>query len=228
MEKKAAEPWQHVHKCSGSLVDKNWVMTAPACVEGNIENLLVVAGAADLRAGLLLKQTREVAEKHIQTNINSHLALIRLKTPLDFGASVNATVLTDSAGKVIDDPREMKALGWGHPGSGLVERLRIITVNENKQTCQSLIPMQLCWVVSYPGVCQGDVGGALIYPALNSANQIIYVQIGVIAPYVDSCASKNDQAHFLWLRTRCDWIARIVGHKGQGKLVFSPQYTQVE
>ncbi|CAJ0576319.1 unnamed protein product, partial [Mesorhabditis spiculigera] len=177
MEKKEGEPWQQIHNCSGTIIDKNWVLTSLECVaKVDLTKLVVIAGVAELRTASLLKQTREVTEKRSPPKIPSiggwstrtpEIALLRLKEPLSFGDSVQPVFLAKDAHKFEQDKKRLTALGWGQPGSDPKERLRAIFVN-GESGCESLTelsPGYFCAVpTSFPGICQGDVGGPLMHP----------------------------------------------------------------
>ncbi|CAJ0569604.1 unnamed protein product, partial [Mesorhabditis spiculigera] len=177
MEKKEGEPWPQIHNCSGTIIDKNWVLTSLECVaEVDLTKLVVIAGVAELRTASLLKQTREVTEKRSPPKIPSiggwltrtpEIALLRLNEPLSFGDSVQPVFLAMDAHKFAQDKKRLTALGWGQPGSDPKERLRAIFVN-GESGCESLTelsPGYFCAVpTSFPGICQGDVGGPLMHP----------------------------------------------------------------
>ncbi|CAJ0564948.1 unnamed protein product, partial [Mesorhabditis spiculigera] len=214
MEKIAAQPWQQFHRCAGTIIDKVWILTTQECVPGDgmpnlRSSLVVVAGVTDLRAASLLKQVREIAESFVHDGV----ALVRLKQPLDFGKSVNVVILPSSSEKMLRDPKMMKALGFGQPEKS-VERLRIITVNEDKKHCDGADHVLNCWTVSQPGMCLQDDGGPLMYPSLTGDVKIVYVQLGINMYAGDGpCDKPGDNAIFLRVSEYCQWIETTVGRK---------------
>ncbi|CAJ0564946.1 unnamed protein product, partial [Mesorhabditis spiculigera] len=123
--------WQLIYVCSGTIIDKDWVVTPSECVvDIPTKDLVVIAGVTDLRTTSELKQVRAVADRRMHTGTGT------LQEPLALGNSVRPTLIprmkkTDSEGSSINqfekDLTWMKALGWGQSvEEGLPEQLSVV------------------------------------------------------------------------------------------------------
>lgn len=185
-----AWPWQTGLKrspdtlifCGGSLVNKEWVVTASHCVydmlKANSDTVLIaVLGEFD-------KANKEEQEISIRTkkiimhpnynprSLDYDIALIKLETPLeDFSVYIRPVCLPSSDTK-FDEQSKCYVTGFGRleQGGELAGMLRMAKIPlVSKETCeaaygaQKLTDRMICAGFPKGGIdaCQGDSGGPL-------------------------------------------------------------------
>ena len=185
-----AWPWQtglrrtpeDIIFCGGSLINKEWVVTASHCVydmlKENSETVLIaVLGEFD-------KANKEEQEISIKTkkiimhpqydpqSLDYDIALIKLETPLkDFSACVRPVCLPSSDTK-FDEQSKCYVTGFGKTlqGGDLAVTLRMAKVPlVSKETCEvaygekKITDRMICAGFPEGGIdaCQGDSGGPL-------------------------------------------------------------------
>ncbi len=163
------------HFCGGSLIKKNWVLTAAHCVRSGTSSLRVKIGLLNLKDNtgvetFTAKQVIVHPQNNSSTNEND-LALINLD-----GESKFAPVILNNT--TIDIPdEESKApiattMGWGTTSEGGKISQKLLKVDVplvNSKNCANAYPgktdkTMICAGYQKGGKdsCQGDSGGPLI------------------------------------------------------------------
>ncbi|KAM9316694.1 plasminogen [Gastrophryne carolinensis] len=172
-------PWQvslrtslNLHFCGGSLIDRQWVVTAKHCLERSSRpsSYKVQVGIHKEVSSEPSKQSRDVEKIFLEPS-NADLALLKLKSPVLYTDEVLPICLPPKY-YVVPDKSECYVTGWGETqGTGKAGVLKEagFPVIENK-VCNKpeylnnkVTTRELCAGNIYGGVdsCQGDSGGPL-------------------------------------------------------------------
>jgi len=195
------------HTCGGSILSKNYILTAAHCViNADADRLTIRAGSNDRLSGGVLAQVAEVIIHEGYGNFLNDVALLRLESPLIFSSSIQPIDLPS-----VDTPADVDVIisGWGrikHQGD-VPRYLKYNTLQSiSLDRCDELIgwgvQSELCLIHEADnGACNGDSGGPAIYN-----NQVVGVAGFVWSACGTSYPDGYARVHFHneWIRNNSD------------------------
>ncbi|MEE6481445.1 hypothetical protein FKM82_012869 [Ascaphus truei] len=205
------------HKCGGSLIKENWILTAGQCFISESVDL------KDYEAWLGVHNIYSKTEKHKQVlNISqlvygpkgSNLVLLKLSRPAILNANVNIIKLPNY-GCTIPEKTTCVVYGWGHTGTnnydGQLQQANLLIVenekcNEHHKGKININESEICarGETAHTGPCEQDYGGPLVC----EENKTNLVQ-GVIIPG-RGCALQNRPNIFVRVAFYAKWIHKIM------------------
>ena len=217
-------PWQASlqgseggHFCGGSLIDKDWVLTAAHCVEDQSPQALRVRiGITDLNGDG--GETRKISGIAIHPGYaqgeSTDIALLKLASPV---TNIKPVSLADNTVMEQSGSAGVNAMvsGWGNmstTGDDFPNKLMKVEVPlVSNQVCNSaeayggqVASTELCAGLAQGGKdsCQGDSGGPLVIKHNNA-----WVQAGVVS-WGDGCAVANKYGVYARVSSFNDWISK--------------------
>ncbi|XP_004632967.2 neutrophil elastase [Octodon degus] len=204
------------HFCGGTLIARNFVMSAAHCVNGlNFQSVQVVLGAHNLQRR---ERTRQIfAVQRIFENgfdpsmLLNDIVILQLNGSATINANVQVAQLP-AQGRGVENGARCLAMGWGRLGTNRPTPSVLQELNVTVVTSQCRRRVNVCTLVPRrrrAGICFGDSGGPLVCNGL--------VQ-GIDSFIRGGCGSGLYPDAFAPVAEFIDWINSII-RRGQ----HSPQ-----
>ncbi|KAM9801675.1 transmembrane protease serine 5 [Neosynchiropus ocellatus] len=229
-------PWQvslyynNDYFCGGSVITRQWILTAAHCVHNtrvpDLSSWTVYAGIVERTSTNMAQQNGHAVEKIIHhedynsRDTDSDIALMKLRTPLDFSDTIRPICLPQYN---YDPPSGTQCWisGWGHTvpleGKGptkLSEALKeaavpIISTKKCNSSCMydgMITPRMLCagYTDGKMDACQGDSGSPLV-----CQDDDVWRLIGVVS-WGNGCAQPNYPGVYTKVAEFLGWIYDII------------------
>ncbi|XP_056596456.1 chymotrypsin-like elastase family member 2A [Triplophysa dalaica] len=236
-----AWPWQvsiHVednfgsyHSCGGSLINKDWVLSAAHCFKRNDPSNIVMYFGRRSKSGPNPNEISRKASQMIKhpnydsSTFDFDIALVQLSSSVDFTNYVRPVCLA-AAGSVFAGGTETWVTGFGRLQTGgtaadTLQEVMIPIVNHidcNKAYSGSITSNMICAGLLNVGgksSCNGDSGG----PAVNT-NGSLWIQSGIVNFGSERCDDPKHPSVFARVSQYQDWIKSFTGNNPPGFVQF--------
>ncbi|XP_061823744.1 serine protease 33-like [Nerophis lumbriciformis] len=231
-------PWQASlqffgrHNCGGSLINKEWVMSAAHCFIGtNVSPWTVSLGRQNLD-GLNLNEVSRTVDTIIlhpdfdSSILNNDIALLRLTSPVTFTDYIRPVCLAASSSNFISGT-DSWVTGWGRIQEGValpfpqtLQEVEVPVVGNRQCNCQygvgSITDNMICAGLLEGGkdACQGDSGGPMM-----SEQNLIWIQSGIVSFGV-GCARPDLPGVYTRVSRYQSWINSHISSDQPGFVQF--------
>ncbi|MEC7289916.1 MAG: serine protease [Pseudomonadota bacterium] len=211
------------HFCGGSILDEYTILTAAHCVKKpKARDLSVTAGQIllDTHSPRIQVEKVVIHENFVVPEYGSDIALLKLKSPLEFSETIQPMPALEDQYPGSEDPafeRGFWVMGWGQTEtSGNQDDSEILQYlsdvpHANRQICQRALSRgedvsedMICAGFSSgrKDTCQGDSGGPLVY--FDDQNRP--TQIGIVS-WGEDCAQQLKFGVYARIASFSKWIS---------------------
>uniref|UniRef100_A0A667WZA6 Peptidase S1 domain-containing protein n=1 Tax=Myripristis murdjan TaxID=586833 RepID=A0A667WZA6_9TELE len=232
-------PWQASlqsfgsHVCGGSLINREWVMSAAHCFSSSsVSGWRVSLGRQSLQGNNPNQVTQTVAEIILHPNYDSDtsdndIALLRLSSPVKFTDYIRPVCLAASD-SVFNNGTDSWVTGWGRIQEGVplpfpqtLQEVEVPVLGNRQCNCLNgvgtITNNMICAGVLAGGKdsCQGDSGGPMV-----SQQGAVWIQSGVVS-FGFGCARPNLPGVYSRVSRYQSWINSHISSDKPGFVQFT-------
>ncbi|XP_073688757.1 chymotrypsinogen A-like [Garra rufa] len=231
-------PWQASlqkggrHFCGGSLINKDWVLSAAHCFKNTVASDVNIYLGRHLQTGSNLSEISRTVTKLIShpkystTTQNNDIALLQLSSSVAFTDYIKPVCLA-AAGSVFGEGTMSWITGWGKLKSedtqipNMLQEVEIPIVNNNvcnKTYKGAITSNMLCAGLNEGGKdsCKGDSGGAMV-----SKNDSLWIQSGIVVSGHEVCGTPKFPGIYTRVSQYESWISSHISSDLPGFVSFN-------
>ncbi|XP_048012636.1 trypsin-2-like [Megalobrama amblycephala] len=231
-------PWQvsihgpYGHFCGGSLINKDWVLSAAHCFKNYAMSDIVMYFGRWRQSGSNPNETYRTASRIINhpnydtPKFDNDIALVQLSTSLNFSDYIKPVCLS-AAGSVFAGGAESWVTGWGTlqsegQAANILQQVMLPIVNNsdcNNAYGGGITSNMICagfLNVEGKSSCQGDSGGPLV-----RRNDSRWIQSGIVSFGAKRCDDPKYPSVFARVSRYQDWIKSYMGSNPPGFVEFN-------
>uniref|UniRef100_A0AC35G7R9 Peptidase S1 domain-containing protein n=1 Tax=Panagrolaimus sp. PS1159 TaxID=55785 RepID=A0AC35G7R9_9BILA len=212
--------------CTGTIIDKEWILTAAHCANGKNNVHVVLYGSVDITKAKKVLVKEKFIHPHFNQNITNDIALMKLLMPLKFDENVSSICLDKSvktengeiyvgAGfgnvmkKILTDDLEVNlnkpgTIKYQHDSHLFLRESPMANIGECELEIPEVSNRTICVGGVNTGPLRGDSGGPLMKIVNNKWVQIGITSLGSLSN-IDPLSGRIT-AIYTDVNYYCDWI----------------------
>lgn len=204
------ENGRKVKACTGSIINRQWIITSGSCVEDRSKQIVVHVGDVNsqntpnggFNVVVVIRHPNYMAGQTLQNDV----ALLQLDRPILYSAAVQPICLPPAG--LAAYPGYFTTAGWGFisdhgPPSPILQEVQL-TEDLNCYRQGSNHQTQICAQIrGGRSTCYGDGGGPLMYE-MNGVFNLVGLTSGMIGS--QPCGTEGANIYFARVATYVDWI----------------------